>query len=704
MGINQSIIVFSIIIFFNNEAMSGLVNPIDSLKQLLINASEYEKIAINNKLVDYLIESEPNIALNYALMACDLSVKQNLLYEKLISINNIARCEYLTSEYEKVISYLDTVYQLVHGYEDIHAETAYILAKSYYQISQYSLSEVYAIESLDKFKKLIDQSGEVKSYVLLGLINFQLAEYTKALSKYHSALQSIEKFELLSFQGKVLNNIGYIHLKLNDPEKALKYFKNALDWHLKTGNLRSAGRSHHEIGSIYFENGQSDSSLFHQNRALELARQTDDNQYRALIHCRMGEKYTKNNQYLLAQMQFELALSIFGKFGIINGEVECLVQYGILKYNQGSYDTAISYLELGIKHGLERKQKSVVIGSYEALSETFIAKGDYKKAIMSLKTNQQLKSEVLAEANNRTITEMETKYDLERIKKEKALALYVAARQENKLLRQETIIYAFALGMIVLSFTSFLIFRNYKTKQKTAQLLIQKNEEINTQRIAKIIKEQEIKSIKANLKGQEVERKRIAKDLHDGLGGTLASIKLNLLKFNKTKDQTIINTTASKIDNACKEIRFISHNLLPPLIQNTSFIELLEFYVSEVKDTYDMDIDFEFYPHSELESLNMDMKADLYRIIQELMTNIIKHTAAKTITLQLINHHDHINIMIEDNGKGFNNKSTKKGIGLINIKSRIDLLGGQVNIDSKKGRGTIVNIDIPLNFSVTYET
>ena len=207
----------------------------------------------------------------------------------------------------------------------------------------------------------------------------------------------------------------------------------------------------------------------------------------------------------------------------------------------------------------------------------------------------------------------------------------------------------------------------------------------------------------AMIEGQEEERKRIAKELHDGLGQILAAINLNFkacepaIKSLENKEQELFSSTTLLLENAVKEIRNISKNLMPGALEDFGLAKALEKLCQDIANNGKLQLTFH---QTGLEQrLDKPVEIGLYRMAQELITNIIKHAKATQADIQLIRHQHSVVFMTEDNGVGFQ-KSTEEiheGLGLKNLATRVKALNGTLILDSSEGRGTSVTIEIPLN-------
>jgi signal transduction histidine kinase len=203
------------------------------------------------------------------------------------------------------------------------------------------------------------------------------------------------------------------------------------------------------------------------------------------------------------------------------------------------------------------------------------------------------------------------------------------------------------------------------------------------------------------LKGQEDERGRMARDLHDGLGGLLSGVKLSM---NRMKDNLIITNenmavferSLDLIDTSIAELRRIAHNMMPEGLISYGLDEALKQYCSSINTNGMLQVTYQSVGLSERMPDAVEITA--YRIIQELLNNILKHASATEAMVQIIRDEGRLNIVVEDNGRGFDKNSLKekKGAGWVNIGARVEYLKGQLELNSEPGKGTQVNIEFNL--------
>ena len=210
--------------------------------------------------------------------------------------------------------------------------------------------------------------------------------------------------------------------------------------------------------------------------------------------------------------------------------------------------------------------------------------------------------------------------------------------------------------------------------------------------------EQEISKLEGLMEGEENERKRIAEELHDGIAGDLLAIKFNLSNIN-VSTQSAVNVGVLKevsqiIDNSCIQIREISHNLSPSSITNFGLLQTVENLCKKMASVYKIKMNFNF--SGEEININKNVETHIYRIIQELVNNVVKHSKASVADVLIKYEMPLITISVQDNGTGFSEGPTLNGIGLSNIDSRIRFLNAQIKKESHK-QGTLFTISINLD-------
>lgn len=247
--------------------------------------------------------------------------------------------------------------------------------------------------------------------------------------------------------------------------------------------------------------------------------------------------------------------------------------------------------------------------------------------------------------------------------------------------------FAIAFLVEILALSGFLAYRVKLIQETSKQLLVEKN----------FVQQQRTQAV---LEAEERERIRIARDLHDGIGQMLAAVRMmlgNYLSHRKTKVKEIQNSL-DLLEDSIREVREISHNMMPGTLTKFGLSSALKQFVNKINALDTLQVDLQVVGFKE--RLNEKIEMMLYRIVQEIISNIIRHAQATKVSIELIKHDEELVLIIEDNGKGFDSGSKEnQGIGLKNIATRVEYLNGCVNFDSTLGHGTSVVVEIPLSLN-----
>ena len=312
----------------------------------------------------------------------------------------------------------------------------------------------------------------------------------------------------------------------------------------------------------------------------------------------------------------------------------------------------------------------------------------YQKQFIQI--NDSLKKEKL----QLQINETEVRYQTEKKQKE-ILKLEKDKQVQSFSIRQKSTLNYFLAGLLAaLLIVVFLGYRNLRHRQQLAK----QQDELQRQHIRELEKDKQLVIVDSMLKGQEEERSRLAKDLHDGLGGLLSGVKFSLSNMKDNliitpENMTVFERSLDMLDTSIKELRRVAHNMMPEILTKFGLDEAVKEYCNTINATKLLVVKYQ--------SHGMDMRLDksveiiIYRIVQELLNNTMKHSAATEAIVQLVKEEGRLSIIVEDNGKGFDKElpNVNKGAGLSNIQSRVDYLKGRLEIHAEKAKGTLVNIE-----------
>ncbi|MBK8786124.1 MAG: hypothetical protein IPN43_06400 [Chitinophagaceae bacterium] len=374
------------------------------------------------------------------------------------------------------------------------------------------------------------------------------------------------------------------------------------------------------------------------------------------------------NQKYAAQYYFTLGKIYNQKAGASNEKKEIHLK-------------AIENFDSCISIAKKLNNNKYLLWGYNWISSSYAFINDYKNAYLFKKRFANLNDSLLDASYLQSMAGVQHKYEVEKKEKE-IISLHSANLQKSTLNK-------FLIGStIALVLLGLLGYRNFKTKQK-----------LHKTQIIQLEKDKQLLAIDAMLKGQEEERSRLAKDLHDGLGGMLSGVKLSFVNMKENlimdaESVTSFEKSILQLDNTIAELRKVAHNLMPEALVKFGLKNAILDFCNSMQLSSKTKIIFEQLGTERLLSNTADLY--IYRIVQELINNAIKHADADQILVQLTKTNDKVLLTVEDDGKGFNTELIRsaKGIGLKNIQQRVDYLKGKIDIASQAAEGTSVNIEL----------
>jgi signal transduction histidine kinase len=358
--------------------------------------------------------------------------------------------------------------------------------------------------------------------------------------------------------------------------------------------------------------------------------------------------------------------------------------------NMGRPFEGIAVLKKAIKKIDSTNKPQLKLDLYSEVSRISARASDYQEAFTFLRKETAMRDSIKSERMQRNMAELEVKFDTEQ--KERKIAQQDLLIEKEERQKNQILIGLIALGVLLI--ITFIFFRNRLEYQRT---IAKQKEAIQQQQIVELKQQNKLLALNSMIEGQEAERSRIAKDLHDSLGGLLSTVKAHFNAIQKEIEQleelNITEKTNSLIDEACIEVRRISHNMMPHALSISGLEGAVEDLCINLREEgYDVTLEL-----NELPVLENTRAVMVYRLLQEIISNIRKHAETKYILIQLLPLDNELNMLIEDNGKGFDYEEAlaKGGLGLKSINSRVQFLDGQIDWDSEPGRGTSITIKIP---------
>lgn len=571
----------------------------------------------------------------------------------------------------------------ISGKED---QAASLTADIYYA---YHFSKSGLLDtSLKITEQGIHKSASIKNVSLLvhftyikAVIRLKKNNHKEALTGFFNTLKLAEKYHDTTFQIRALNGIGWVYLEMNQPAEALQWLSKAL--------RVTTNKNYENLYSVVYLNltpcygmmGKLDSAEHFEELAFQTAEKYDDllTKANALALKTNLLNLSGNLEKALQTIKQSIVIRkvLNDPFYIVSDMATMANIYANMQAPEKGIPLAKEAIAIARKHNLQSK----LLILYNALASNYEEAGDYKNLAATLQQRLDLKDSVYQKAKAEDLAEIQAKYETE--KKEAAIKLL---QKENELkdIRNRNSIY-FASGILIIILGSSVFFYSFlKIKQK--------------KKIAEERAMMESMRLQAVIQTQENERKRISAELHDGIGPVLSAVKLNIgqLEYSE-KDAQKHEKAMLLLDQSYKELRNISHLMMPVILMKSGMVAALNELANNINSSGILrilvDSDNEKYRYGDTLEIN------LYRIVQELVNNIVKYSGATEAQIQLTRENDEITLMIEDNGDGYETKSlhASGGHGWSNITSRLRIIGGNIEIDTKKGKkGTVVFITVPL--------
>ncbi|WP_271406175.1 tetratricopeptide repeat-containing sensor histidine kinase [Tenacibaculum soleae] len=523
-----------------------------------------------------------------------------------------------------------------------------------------------------------------KNYNVKGL-------YKESKKWYLQGIEEAQKYnEKYSYYANT-HGLALVYYNERELEKALRFFKECLSY--KEDKEITYG-SYINIGMIYGELKNYIASDNYFKKAYNMSLIDNNTNAMVAILLNLGNNAQEQKEVSKAKEFYTETIKISKKQGFHQTKIEARIGLGNVYFFLKDYKNAqLSYgiaLIGALELGLLAKQLKI----YEKLKVLAIKRKNYKDAFYHNSKYFKIRDSINQLQKVEKINELEVRY--ETIKKEKEIDLLKKDQelQEFNLKKEKENKKFMLISFLILLVLVIGLLINYYLRLQAQSELNKKEKEINLQKVTTLYKEKELELIKANITGRDLERERIAQELHDSIGGNLAAIKLQLASSN-ISNPTYIKKVSIQIDDTYNQVRNISHSLVSDKKKGDDFCDEIEMYLNNIGDSSNITASFTAHPKKKINDLPQEIKTEVFKIIQELITNTLKHAKASFMELNVnLSDKKRLNIMFEDNGVGFNFYETKKGLGYLNIKNRLKRINGKLMVDSKKGRGTIINIEI----------
>ncbi len=514
----------------------------------------------------------------------------------------------------------------------------------YFNLRKKDSAIKYGAYAMNLTNRIKDSNNIATMYGNLCRIYSAMELYDKAVEFGKSGVEAGERYK--DFKGLLIsmNNLGNAYISLDKNKEAIEIFEKQLQAGKKYKRIRSVSNALINLGVTYYNTGDKINlnRIAAQMKNMEADFDESDRVGATYRHLVYGYVHVLEKRFGPAEKEFLLGLDIAEKDTLPAPLENLYLGMSMLKYAQQDFAGGEFY-----------------DGKWDAL-------------------NQSEQKKEMAEY----AMDLETKYETEnKIAKIKL--------QESQLKQQRIINYILISSAIILLIISLLGYRTYTQKQKLQQ-----------QRIADLETRQLLTATEAVLKGEEQERSRLAKDLHDGLGGMLSGIKysFNTMKGNlimTPENNQAFERSMDMLDSSIKEMRRVAHNMMPEALVKFGLDTALKDFCHDISTSGALQVS---YQSIGVENTTIDQTTaiTIYRIVQELLNNTMKHSGARTALVQLSKAENQVSVTVEDDGKGFDTAilTSSRGIGWSSIQNRVDFLKGKLDVHSQPDKGTSVLIEL----------
>ncbi len=515
--------------------------------------------------------------------------------------------------------------------------------------------------------------SQIKSYISPEDSLFNEGMYAESLNehlKHLTTLQSKNDYLAISYSHY---KIGRSYYYLNNRKTAIDWFRTSIDYARKVNADSIIAKNLRNIGSVYIEMALKDSALIYLSKARPMILKLKNDKESSLLYALYFElKLRLFNDTLGSEPYLDTCALYSKKEGDANTYGFYLIKRGIFYRNTRRPRLAIQFLNEAKKTYESINQLEGQMYALICLSSTYRDFKDADSCYLNYMYYTDLRDKVYKDKTAENAAKYETLFNT-KTKEIENLDL----KRKNQLL-----FWFIVLGIIlagVISFTIYKIKANNKQRKFNEQL-----------------KEEQRKRFLEVLQTQENERSRIASDLHDGVGHLLSAIKLNLsaLSAENNNDKSITDNLGKMVDSASLEVRQISHELMPQSLTELNIISALNELANRINKSNSITVIVS--SQNEITDISKKTQIVVYRIIQEILNNILKHAKASAVDINLTHSESKLFLVIQDNGIYFDENAIKNsdGIGWKNIRARIEMFNGEYSISSNTSGGTKISVSL----------
>lgn len=529
-------------------------------------------------------------------------------------------------------------------------------------------------------------------YNNIALTYSSIGNYEKAMTYYYKAMEVVGRVKMKNGTDSVglYNNIGILWARLEELDQALKTFRQAEAIVLRTKDTFQSAMTNLNIGEAFYRMKQLDSAEKYYLDVLSISDKHPVENYKSSAIISLGAVYREKKQFAKSKEYIAMGIALADTSAHTSAYERIYLQSEVAKFyiSTRQFDTAKIILAKALANAYEMNHKELLEMLERLVATVYGSTGQYEEAYKHLQAYTEIKDSLFQKEKKRSLDAWINVMDAEKNKALLEQKLYIT-RQNANLQKKNVLVGGTILGSLLLLSISFAAMVHYRHKQVIQQALI-----------SQLQQTQEINQLKAQVRGEEQERQRIAHELHDNVASQLWAIRLNVDNIRQSPPlngafDKSLGSILQQLTDATQDLRKTAHNLMPDLLVEEGLATALASMCEKISNYTSLEVDFQEY--GTVPRMDKEIELSLYRMAQELIQNVMKHARNAThLLVQLSCAGTMLNITVEDNGIGFKEKGKEEGIGLQQIRKRTQALKGHFDLQSIPGKGTTAYLEFDL--------
>ena len=677
--------------FLLDQLDSSIIDLEDAVFQL-VRTDKTQAYIRNKQAYIYFQKDELDVAVQYYQIALPLAIRAAyypIIFEILTNLSIIYSNK---GAHQASFKSLKQALAIANQLEDEEKKKSLLnnIATNYYSIGQFDSASVYFSHLIALKSRSKDQDYLVNDMSILGKLLMEQGKYLQAQEQLIAALK-IGESQTDTFQIMTLcTDIAKVYAAQSNWVNTIEYALRAQRLAEQKDFKLIIAESLKIQAAVYLSQKKIDLAKAKYNEAVVLFKALNNALKLADVQVELSNLFQEEKDYQKAKVYVERALDLRQNLAQSDpsGMLQTKLLLSELELKLGNPKRSIRLSKDCLSTSQTMNSLTSERKAQQLLSNAYAKEGAYEKALVAYQAYTQLNDTILSIEKAKDLNEIAIRYETEK-KDQQLLQQDAEIKSKETAIQEQNNLLLLLLILLVLGLFSIgLLFSIYR-----------KNKQLHEQKLHFLQKQQETQRLRAVIEGEEKERKRIAQDLHDGLGATLATVKMRINAIENDIPAVYENNSYQKaeelLDDACKTVRQLSHHMVPGILENYGLEYAINDMCEAISKTQQIEVDF--IPFGLEHPLAESLRVTIYRIIQELLRNIVKHAEASEVIVQVMIENNALNLTVEDDGIGFqmDDPNFKRGLGLDNIYSRVAYLEGKMQIESIIGEGSSFIIDIP---------